>query len=67
MESFLKAFLPRYVSEGRGYLTVAVGCTGGQHRSVAIVEWMSRRFMDNPQVNVQVRHRELAADLDWDR
>lgn len=67
MESFLKAFLPRYVSEGRGYLTVAVGCTGGQHRSVAIVEWMSRRFMDNPQVNVQIRHRELAADLDWDR
>ena len=62
MESFLAEFLPRYVSEGRGYLTVAVGCTGGQHRSVAIVEWLSARFRENPQVNVQVRHRELGTE-----
>jgi len=62
MQSFLAEFLPRYISEGRGYLTVAVGCTGGQHRSVAIAEWIARRFEDNSEVNVQLRHRELGAD-----
>lgn len=62
MESFLGEFLPRYVAEGRGYLTVAVGCTGGRHRSVAMVEWISRRFSNDPQVKVQTRHRELETD-----
>ncbi len=59
---FLAELLPLYLQEGRGYLTVAVGCTGGQHRSVAVVENLAARFRDNPLVNVQVRHRELTKE-----
>ena len=59
LRSFLKYLLPRYLSEGRGYLTVAIGCTGGRHRSVAIVEKMSQSFKDSEPVLIQVRHRDL--------
>jgi UPF0042 nucleotide-binding protein len=50
--------LPAYVQENRSYLTVAVGCTGGQHRSVYVVEQLSKRFRDAERV--LVRHRGLA-------
>ena len=60
LESFLDYVLPRYLNEGRGYLTVAIGCTGGRHRSVAIVEKMSQYFQDKGAFRVQTRHRDLA-------
>lgn len=56
---FLQAWLPSYVQENRSYLTVAVGCTGGQHRSVFVVEQLSQRFRASDQV--LVRHRTLAS------
>jgi UPF0042 nucleotide-binding protein len=59
LRSFLEYLLPRYLSEGRGYLTVAIGCTGGRHRSVAIVERMSQYFKDSGPLWVQARHRDL--------
>jgi UPF0042 nucleotide-binding protein len=59
LKSFLEYLLPMYLSEGRGYLTVAIGCTGGKHRSVAIVEWMSQYFKDRGPLWVQTRHRDL--------
>lgn len=59
LRAFLDYLLPKYVSEGRGYLTVAVGCTGGRHRSVAIVERISQYFKDTGTVWVRVRHRDL--------
>ncbi|UCF31653.1 MAG: RNase adapter RapZ [bacterium] len=59
LESFLADLLPRYADEGRGYLTVAVGCTGGMHRSVVVVERLSRTFGTSDIANIQVRHREL--------
>jgi UPF0042 nucleotide-binding protein len=55
---FLQSWLPAYVQENRSYLTVAVGCTGGQHRSVYVVEQLSKRFRDTERV--LVRHRGLA-------
>jgi UPF0042 nucleotide-binding protein len=55
---FLERWIPRFEAEGRSYLTVAVGCTGGQHRSVYLVDALTRHF-NNPQLNVIVRHREL--------
>jgi len=60
--SFIEYLLPRYSEEGRGYLTVAIGCTGGQHRSVAIVEKLSKSFTGSTFVNIRVRHRELGED-----
>ncbi len=59
LRSFLEYLLPKYLNEGRGYLTVAIGCTGGRHRSVAIVERMSQYFKDSGPLWVQVRHRDL--------
>ena len=57
--SFLEEWLPHFVLENRSYLTVAIGCTGGQHRSVFCVEQVAARFRDREQV--LVRHRSLAA------
>jgi UPF0042 nucleotide-binding protein len=57
---FLDFLLPRYHREGKAYLTVAVGCTGGKHRSVALVEELARRLADKPY-RLGIRHRD--ADL----
>lgn len=56
--SFLLKWLPGFASENRSYITVAVGCTGGQHRSVYICEQLVERFRDR-DFNAQVRHRQL--------
>ncbi|MDZ7842214.1 MAG: RNase adapter RapZ [Gammaproteobacteria bacterium] len=58
IHGFLEYWLPAFQSEHRSYITVAIGCTGGQHRSVFIVDQLARHFRDKP-FNVQVRHREL--------
>ena len=55
---FLEAWIPCFHDEGRSYLTVAVGCTGGQHRSVYLVERLAEHFR-GVEPNVLVSHREL--------
>ncbi len=55
---FLERWIPRFESEGRTYLTIAIGCTGGQHRSVYLVDSLVKQFK-NTYFNVIVRHREL--------
>jgi UPF0042 nucleotide-binding protein len=55
IEGFIRKWLPRYTEDTRSYLTVAVGCTGGKHRSVFVVEALARRFADHTQL--LVRHR----------
>lgn len=62
VEAFIRKWLPRYQMEQRSYLTVAVGCTGGQHRSVYIVEQLGQRFREQALDTVQVtllRHRVI--------
>jgi UPF0042 nucleotide-binding protein len=62
MEQFdglLSTLLPLYQAEGRSYLTVAVGCTGGRHRSVAVVEEITRRFRERG-LAVRSSHRDLS-------
>ena len=58
---FVQTWLPKYSHDNRSYLTVALGCTGGQHRSVWMAEWLATQFADRP--DVLVRHRELAPAL----
>jgi UPF0042 nucleotide-binding protein len=55
---FVEGWLPCYLRDNRSYLTVAIGCTGGRHRSVYFTEVLASRFRD--QLPVIVRHRELA-------
>ncbi len=57
LESMLKKLLPKYAREGKAYLTIAVGCTGGQHRSVAVAEALAVRLRD--QGDVVVEHRDM--------
>lgn len=55
---FLERWLPRFDAEGRSYLTIAIGCTGGQHRSVYLADVLCQHFK-KPALNVIVRHRDL--------
>ncbi len=56
---FIEQWLPYFVRENRSYLTVSMGCTGGQHRSVHIAEFTSERFKSFDEIDVSVRHRDL--------
>jgi UPF0042 nucleotide-binding protein len=57
IRNFVERWLPSFVADNRSYLTVAIGCTGGQHRSVYLAEKLARHFEQQQQV--LVRHREL--------
>ena len=57
IRSFVETWLPNFVADNRSYLTVAIGCTGGQHRSVYLAEKLAQHF--KPQQQVLLRHREL--------
>ncbi|WP_411359232.1 RNase adapter RapZ [Pseudidiomarina salilacus] len=57
LETFLATWLPHFQRSNRSYLTVGIGCTGGQHRSVYIAEQLAERFQ-GLDLKVQVRHRE---------
>jgi RNase adapter protein RapZ len=59
LEGFLRFVLPHYVDEGKAYLTVAVGCTGGRHRSVFVAEALKRELTDVKGVTTRVRHRDM--------
>ena len=58
IRDYLEKWLPKYESNNRSYITVAVGCTGGQHRSVYIGEKLAKHFSSKIK-NVQIRHRDL--------
>ncbi|MEJ2610441.1 MAG: RNase adapter RapZ [Candidatus Thiodiazotropha sp.] len=56
---FLSRWIPSFEADGRSYLTIAIGCTGGQHRSVYVVSQLSQYFKEKG-LHVMSRHRELA-------
>jgi UPF0042 nucleotide-binding protein len=58
IRGFLEKWLPSFVADNRSYVTVAIGCTGGEHRSVYFVEELARYFRDSRRV--LARHRELS-------
>ena len=57
IRAYIEKWLPCFIQDNRSYLTVAIGCTGGQHRSVYLVEMLSLYFKDKQKV--LTRHREL--------
>jgi len=58
MERFLRTWIPRFMAENRSYLSIAIGCTGGQHRSVYLVERLAKD-LGNQFGSIVTRHREL--------
>jgi UPF0042 nucleotide-binding protein len=59
LEPLLDFLIPEYIAEGKAHLSVAVGCTGGRHRSVAITEALARRLRARDDVEVEVAHRDV--------
>ncbi len=55
----LDAVMPGYIAEGKPQLSIAIGCTGGQHRSVAIAE-ATGRYLERQHYHVSISHRDLA-------
>jgi UPF0042 nucleotide-binding protein len=65
VESYLKALQPileGYLRENKHYATIAIGCTGGKHRSVAISTKLSALLSANNEYTVTVRHRDLGKE-----
>jgi RNase adapter protein RapZ len=60
--NLLRFLIPQYVVEGKSYLTIGIGCTGGRHRSVAIAEALKKGLAGLEGVQVRVRHRDIAID-----
>ncbi|HEY4810314.1 MAG TPA: RNase adapter RapZ [Solirubrobacteraceae bacterium] len=60
LHSLLDFLLPQYVAEGKAHLVIAIGCTGGRHRSVAIAEHLAERYRrDDDDLEVAVAHRDI--------
>jgi UPF0042 nucleotide-binding protein len=59
LEDYLRFVLPHYIAEGKSYLTIAIGCTGGRHRSVAIAERLRRSLASAEGARIRVRHRDI--------
>jgi len=62
LASLLKFLVLQYVSEGKSYLTVGIGCTGGRHRSVYIAEALRRVLGGTKGVTARVRHRDAGRE-----
>lgn len=61
IKSLIELLLPRYQSEGKSYLTIAFGCTGGKHRSVTVAEDIAS-FLKDKDINLSIHHREIKQD-----
>ncbi len=59
IKSFVETWLPHFIRDNRNYITVGVGCTGGQHRSVYLTEKLKNHFKLNAQIHTLARHREI--------
>ena len=57
--NLLKYLIPHYIDEGKTNLAIAIGCTGGQHRSVVLADYTGRQ-LERIGNNVIIRHRDLA-------
>jgi UPF0042 nucleotide-binding protein len=62
LDPLLDFLLPQYVAEGKSYLLVAIGCTGGRHRSVAIAERLADRYRGRDDLIVALSHRDINLD-----
>ncbi len=62
IHKLLVGIIPSYLTVDKTHITIAIGCTGGQHRSVTITQLLAERFRDNPNYKVRVEHRDINKD-----
>ena len=60
LTDLLQFLIPQYVTEGKSYLTIGIGCTGGRHRSVMIAEALKKTIDALPGARVRVQHRDIS-------
>ena len=63
LEDMLRFLIPNYVKEGKNQLVVAIGCTGGRHRSVTLAQGIYERLKKEPDYGIRIEHRDMARDL----
>ena len=59
MQGLLTYLIPHYIEEGKSYLTIAFGCTGGKHRSVMMAEWL-KKALEKKGFATRVVHRDIS-------
>jgi UPF0042 nucleotide-binding protein len=59
LENLFDFLIPRYIDEGRAYLSIGIGCTGGMHRSPVIVEELTKYFKKRHAIDVSIIHRDI--------
>ena len=62
LDEMLKFLIPNYIDEGKNQLVIAIGCTGGKHRSVTLANELFKRLKDNEQYGIKVEHRDIDKD-----
>ncbi len=60
IQRFIETWLPHFINDNRNYITVGIGCTGGQHRSVFLTEKLKAHFINDERIHTLARHRELS-------
>ncbi len=63
LQNLILPLLPRYQQEGKNYLTIAIGCTGGRHRSVALTEWLGKK-LETVWPQIIIAHRDMDKEPD---
>ena len=62
LEDLIRFLIPNYITEGKTQLVIAVGCTGGKHRSVTLANELYRRLGENEEYGIRVEHRDIEKD-----
>ena len=62
LEDMVKFLIPNYVKEGKTSLVIAIGCTGGKHRSVTLARVLYDRLLETKEYGIRLEHRDIGKD-----
>lgn len=62
LTDMIRFLIPNYIEEGKNQLVIAIGCTGGRHRSVALAEELYRRLKNSDEYGIRIEHRDIDKD-----
>ena len=62
LEDMIRFLIPNYIREGKNQLVIAIGCTGGKHRSVTLTNAIYQRLKKNQKYGLRVEHRDIDKD-----